>query len=65
MSHDNYLYRNSAWRNDWGFYLENSDGNTLTRNSGHWNAVFDAAQDLDSTGNTWSRNRFGTTEGIP
>ena len=65
LSDGNNLRRNRAHRNGYGFYLGDSDDNTLTRNAGRWNAAFDALQDLDSTGNTWSRNRFGTTSGIP
>ncbi len=59
------LKSNRAYDKGDGFYLTDSDDNTLRRNAGRRNSVFDAIQDVDSTGNTWSRNRFGTTDCIP
>ena len=42
-----------------------STNNTLTKNRGQQNGVFDAFQDAASTGNTWNGNTFGKTSGIP
>lgn len=58
------LDRNTADRNSRGFEIEDSDANTFTANRACTNRIVDVHQDASSTGNTYSRNTFCTTEGL-
>ena len=43
--------------------IDNSSDNTILENVARRNGL-DAARDFTGTGNVWTNNNFGTTEGI-
>ena len=65
-SNGNVLSGNTANLNTWvGIeLLGGSSDNTILENVARRNGIFDAARDFTGTGNVWTNNNFGTTEGI-
>jgi parallel beta-helix repeat protein len=65
-SNDNVLRTNTANVNTWvGIeLLDGASNNTVLESVARRNGIFDAAHDFSGTGNVWTNNNFGTTEGI-
>jgi parallel beta-helix repeat protein len=65
-SHANELTENLGNTNGHnGFWARNgASGNVLGSNVAQANANFDAVDDLTGSGNLWTNNHFGTTDGI-